>query len=81
MKLELELYSIEEVAKLFGVSKPTIYDWMNRRGLQWIRVGGRRRITRAAIEAFMAAGSDQRGDSEYNPSNIRTPMTVAGLLT
>jgi len=77
MQLEKDLYTIEEVANLFDVTKPTIYDWMNRRGLQWVRVGGRRRITRAAIEAFIKAGSDQGEKSEYNPTDIRTPMIAA----
>jgi excisionase family DNA binding protein len=77
MKLDKELYTIEEVARLFEVTKPTVYDWMNRRGLQWVRVGGRRRITRAAIEAFITSGSDQQAKSEYNPGSIRKPMPAA----
>jgi hypothetical protein len=54
MKLEKDLYTIQEVADLFEVT--------------------RRRITRAAIEAFLKAGSDAGAAEEYNSSHMRTPM-------
>lgn len=76
MKLEKDLYTIQEVADLFGVTKPTIYDWMKNRGLDWVRVGARRRIERKAIEAFVKSGSDRDGTQGYNTGGIRTPMRV-----
>ncbi len=79
MKLDKEWYTIEEAMELFGVARSTIYDWINRRGLKWVQVGGRRRITRQAIEEFLASGSDQGGDQGYNPKDIRTPMSAAAL--
>jgi excisionase family DNA binding protein len=80
MKLDKELYSIDEVGKLFEVTKPTVYDWMNRRGLQWVRIGGRRRITRAAIEAFIKAGG-QEGIASGDTMNgsIGMPGLVANV--
>ena len=74
MRLEKDLYTIQEVADLFEVTKPTVYDWMKNRGLGWVRLGARRRITRQAIEAFLKSGSDEGAAGGYNPSNIRTPM-------
>lgn len=74
MKLEKDFYTIQEVADLFEVTKPTVYDWMKNRGLAWVRLGARRRITRAAIEAFLKAGSDAGASEMYNPKGIRTPM-------
>jgi excisionase family DNA binding protein len=74
MKLEKDLYTIQEVADLFEVTRPTVYDWMKNRGLAWVRLGARRRITRAAIEAFLKAGSDAGAAEEYNSSHMRTPM-------
>lgn len=76
MKLEKDFYTIQEVADLFEVTKPTVYDWMKNRGLAWVRLGARRRITRSAIEAFIKAGSDAGASEGYNPSNIRTPMSA-----
>lgn len=72
MKLEKDLYTIQEVADLFEVTKPTIYDWMKNRGLAWVRLGARRRITREAIEAFLKAGGDAGASEGYNPNQIRT---------
>lgn len=77
MKLEKDLYTIQEVADMFDVTKPTVYDWMKNRGLAWVRLGARRRITRQAIEAFLKAGSDAGASEGYNPSDIRTPMSAA----
>ncbi len=79
MKLEKELYTIDEVAALFEVTRATVYDWMKNRGLAWVRLGPRRRITRAAIEAFLKAGSDAGAAEMYNPKNIRTPMPAQVL--
>lgn len=79
MKLEKDFYTIQEVADLFEVTKPTVYDWMKNRGLAWVRLGARRRITRQAIEAFLKAGSDAGASEGYNPSDIRTPMPAQVL--
>ena len=79
MKLEKELYTVQEVADLFEVSKPTVYDWMKNRGLAWVRLGARRRITRAAIEGFLRSGSDFGEDQGYNRTNNRTPAIGAPL--
>lgn len=74
MKLEKDFYTITEVCALFGVTRATVYEWMNNRGLGFVRVGPRRRVTREAIEAFLKSGSDAGTSEGYNPSNIRTPM-------
>ena len=79
MRLEKDLYTVQEVADLFEVTKQTVYDWMNRRGLAWVRVGARRRITRGAIEAFVKSEGDSMVNSGYNPQDIRTPMPAAAL--
>lgn len=77
MKLEKELYTIQEVADLFGVTKPTVYDWMKNRGLDWVWLGARRRITRDAIESFLRSGSDTGGNSSYNRDSQQTPLIGA----
>lgn len=79
MKLEKDFYTIDEVAELFEVTRATVYDWMKNRGLVWMRLGARRRITRGAIEAFVKAGSDAGASEMYNPKNIRTPMSALAM--
>jgi excisionase family DNA binding protein len=73
MKLEKDFYTIKEVADMFDVTLPTVYDWMNRRGLGWVRIGARRRIPKEAIEAFLQAGRDAGASEGYNRKDIRTP--------
>ena len=52
-----ELLTIEEAGRYLKVKKPTLYKYMDRgvRGvrLAYVNVGGTRRITRGAIEAFV----------------------------
>lgn len=79
MNLVKDLYTIQEVADLFEVTKPTVYDWMARRGLQWLRVGGRRRITRDAILAFVERKDE--GILGGTKNEIRTPSFVAAFTT
>jgi excisionase family DNA binding protein len=74
MKLEKDLYTINEVCAIFGVTRATVYDWMDNRGLVWIRLGARRRITKEALEAFMRVRGDAVAPEEYNRADIRTPM-------
>lgn len=77
MKLEKELYTVGEVAQLFSVTKPTVYDWMKRRGLAWLRIGGRRRITRQAIERFIAAGAHGIDNGGTLAEDTRKPTMEA----
>ncbi len=81
MNLEKEFYSIKEVCELFGVTRATVYDWMNTRGLAWVRigVGGRRRITKEALQAFIKAGRDADASEGYNRSDIRKPMPAVAF--
>jgi excisionase family DNA binding protein len=51
-----EFYTIDEAAHLFGVQRQTIYDWMVRRSLRWVVIGGRRKFTRDALERFVKPG-------------------------
>lgn len=79
MKLEKDFYTIDEVAELFEVTRATVYDWMKNRGLEWVRLGPRRRITRGGIEAFIKAGSDAGASERYNPKDIRKPMPAVAF--
>jgi excisionase family DNA binding protein len=77
MKLEKDFYTIAEVCAMFGVTRATVYEWMNNRGLAYVRVGPRRRVTKEAIEAFLKAGSDASTSEGYNPRDIRKLGQVA----
>ena len=53
-----KLYTINEVAARFGVSRPTVYDWMNRGLLPYVYVGLRRRVRESALHAFLRPGNE-----------------------
>jgi excisionase family DNA binding protein len=46
-------YSVNEAARLTGLSRDLIYDEMRRGNLDYIKVGRRRLITRQHLERFL----------------------------
>lgn len=46
-------YSVSEAARLIGVSRPTVYAWLNVPGFPWLRVGGVVRIPARALEEWL----------------------------
>lgn len=50
------VYDVTEVAKLLGLSRPTVYTILDRaeNKLPSFRVGNRRKISRTALEAWIA---------------------------
>lgn len=57
MKLDKDLYTVEEVADMLGVSRQAVYRWFKQRGLRWVHLGARRRVTREAIQEFLRPGN------------------------
>lgn len=57
-------YSVDEAARLTGLSRDLLYDQMRRGTLPYLKVGRRRLITRRHLEQFLgitpgpAAGAD-----------------------
>ena len=47
-------YSVDEAARLTGLSRDLLYDQMRRGNLDFIKVGRRRLITRQHLERFLA---------------------------
>jgi excisionase family DNA binding protein len=48
-------YSINEVAELFGISRSSVYNLVERGQLRWINIGGIRRIDAASVHAVADA--------------------------
>ncbi len=47
--------SVSEAAELLGVSRPTVYQLLNREDFPSFRIGTRRLISRSGLEAWVAA--------------------------
>lgn len=52
--IDKQFYSVAEVADVFGVSKWTIYSLIKKGELPAVRIGQQFRISRAALEEYMA---------------------------
>ena len=69
-----EFYTVDEVAKMFKVTRTTVYEWMRSGSLAYVQVGGRRRIRGSAIEAFIKEGKAE--DVNEASEEIYSPMLV-----
>ena len=55
LRTERLAYSVDEVARLTGLSRDLLYDEMRRGNLAYIKVGRRRLITRQHLDRFLNA--------------------------
>ena len=51
-------YTIDEIAKKFKVTKVAVYKWMNTGLLDYVYIGGHRRITSTALLKFIRPGKE-----------------------
>lgn len=54
--------TVTETAELLGVSRPTVYELINREDFPSFRIGTRRVISRAGLERWVDAQAAQHGD-------------------
>jgi excisionase family DNA binding protein len=50
-------YSVDEAARLTGLSRDLLYDLMRRGNLRYVKIGRRRLITRQHLEQFLGVAS------------------------
>jgi excisionase family DNA binding protein len=60
--MEKAFYTINEAAELLGVTRKTIYQWMDSGRLAFVVVGERRRITQDAMQAFIQASTQRAAE-------------------
>jgi excisionase family DNA binding protein len=53
-------YSVDDAAFLLSVSRSTIYALMKSGDVQWVVIGGRRRISAAVIEALVDGDNEAK---------------------
>ncbi len=54
---ESPAYSVDEAARLTGLSRDLLYDQMRRGNLRYVKIGRRRLITRQHLEQFLGVAS------------------------
>lgn len=73
-----DLLFVDEAAKLMRVTRKTLYDWMREGTLDYVMVGGRRRISRAALQKLIRPGGTTGDDVEgVQSENKLAPVPVA----
>ena len=60
-------YSVDEAARLTGLSRDLLYDEMRRGNLHYLKIGRRRIITRQHLEQFLTITPGPQSPSPGNP--------------
>jgi excisionase family DNA binding protein len=47
------LYTVNDVAEMFGVTRAAVYIWMRKGKLGYVVVGEHRRVPQSALDAFV----------------------------
>jgi excisionase family DNA binding protein len=55
------LYRVRDAANLLAISETVLYDLIARGEVESLKIGGSRRITRAALEAYIAKQAGGNG--------------------
>jgi excisionase family DNA binding protein len=58
--MEPKFYTIDDLKRMFGVSRTTLYLWMDSGKLRYTRIGGRRRFTQEQLDAFIKSGENEQ---------------------
>ena len=51
---ELEMYSMDDLAKMFKVTKRTIYNWKEDGRMPYVIIGSKTYVTEAQLQKFLA---------------------------
>ncbi len=66
-----QFYTVEEVAAALKVTRQTVYRWMQSGALRYVLAGERRRVTQAALDAFLKEGRPE--EVEEDSEGITAP--------
>lgn len=75
--MDVEYFTIPEVAKKLKVTRAAVYKWIAQGKLEAVHVGADRRVTSAAIEAFVKSSGASRSADAKIETDIRTPGHAA----
>ena len=60
------VFTVDEVAELLKVSRPTVYRLMREGKLHYVTVGEQRRIPKTALEKLIGPFEIERGEDQKN---------------
>ena len=56
-----DLLSVQEAALILGLSRPTIYHWINRKKILSCRLGGTLYVLRSEVDRILQKKGDEEG--------------------
>ena len=54
---ELKVYTVQDVMRIFGVTRRTVYEWLRYGKIKAFKAGKEWRFTEESIKAFMETGT------------------------
>lgn len=76
--MEDEIYTVQEVAEKLKITRKGVYDLMRDGRLTYVQIGLRqRRITGAALRAFLQSGQRGIAPTGVQSKDIAMPMSAA----
>ena len=59
MAKDIEVYTLEEIIELLGVTRRTLYNWIKDGKLKAFKAGREWRVTRKALDEFTQHGTEE----------------------
>lgn len=59
-----EYYTPEEIAERFKITRNAVYNWVKRRKLRAIKIGGATRIPKEALENFIRDSQEEEEEKQ-----------------
>ena len=50
---EKRCYTVKDLQDILGVSRPSVYDLLKKNEFRWILVGGKYRISKKSVDAWL----------------------------
>ena len=79
MTSDEKYFTIEEVAKLFKVTRQAVYKWMANGDIHFVYVGKHRQITKTDLRNFVKPGNQQ--ENEQSQGNTKPALVFLAYET
>ena len=57
-------YTVEEIKEILGISRQSVYELLKAKEFQWIRVGGKYRISRPSFDKWLDGDAAKEPEKE-----------------
>ena len=57
---EQRCYTVKDLQKILGLSRPVVYELLKRNEFRWIMIGGKYRISKKSFDEWLDGTADSR---------------------